>query len=35
MMADQVVIVKEMVDRYFPEAIQSEPNQADMAIPEI
>ncbi len=35
LMADQAVIIKEMMDRYFPEAIQSEPNQADMAIPEV
>jgi len=34
-MADQAVIIKEMMDKYFPEAIQSEPNQADMEIPEI
>ena len=35
LMADQAVIIKEMMDRYFPEAIQSEPNQPDMAIPEV
>lgn len=35
LMADQVVIVKEMVDRYYPEAVQSEPNQEDMAVPEV
>jgi len=35
LMADQAVIIKEMMDKYFPEAIQSEPNQADMAIPEV
>ena len=35
LMANQAVIIKEMMDKYFPEAIQSEPNQKDMAIPEI
>ena len=35
LMANQAVIIKEMMDKYFPEAIQSEPNQTDMAIPEI
>jgi hypothetical protein len=34
-MAEQAVIIKEMMDKYFPEAIQSEPNQPDMEIPEI
>jgi len=34
-MANQAVIIKEMMNRYFPEAIQSEPNQPDMAVPEI
>lgn len=33
-MARQASIVKEMVERYYPEAVQSEPNQPDMCIPE-
>ncbi len=33
MMARQVTIIKEMVDKYYPEAIQSEPNQPDMGVP--
>jgi hypothetical protein len=33
-MARQASIVKEMVERYFPEAVQSEPNQPDMCVPE-
>lgn len=33
LMALQVTIIKEMVDKYMPEAIQSEPNQPDMAVP--
>lgn len=34
LMADQAVIIKEIMDKYYPGAIQSEPNQPDMAIPE-
>ncbi len=34
-MANQAVIIKEMMDKYFPEAIQSEPNQPDMVVPVI
>ena len=34
-MANQAVIIKEMMSKYFPEAIQSEPNQPDMAVPEV
>jgi hypothetical protein len=34
-MANQAVIIKEMMDRYFPEAVQSAPNQEDMSVPEI
>jgi len=34
-MARQAAIVIEMVKRYYPEAIQSEPNQPDMHIPEV
>ncbi|RKX75973.1 MAG: peptidase [Spirochaetes bacterium] len=34
-MGDQAIIIKEMMDKYYPEAIQSKPNQEDMAIPEI
>lgn len=33
-MARQASIVVEMVKRYYPEAVQSEPGQADMHIPE-
>lgn len=33
-MAAQCAIVKEIMERYFPEAKQSEPGQPDMAIPE-
>jgi len=33
-MANQAAIVKEMVERYYPEAIQSEAGTPDMAIPE-
>ncbi len=34
-MANQAVIIKEMMSKYFPEAIQSEPNQPDMAVPKV
>jgi hypothetical protein len=32
-MAHQAVIVKEFMERYMPEAIQSKPNQPDMEVP--
>lgn len=32
-MAGQAAIVKEFITRYFPEAVQSKPNQPDMHIP--
>ena len=33
-MARQASIVVEMVKKYYPEAVQSEPGQTDMHIPE-
>jgi hypothetical protein len=33
-MAKQVAIVKEMMERYYPEAIQSKAGTPDMGIPE-
>ena len=33
-MAGQAAIIKEFVTKYFPEAVQSEPNQSDMHVPE-